>query len=207
MVICVCWSIASFIPFLFQCSPIYKAYRPWVKGKCFSLNKWLWGTTISNAIIDWMILLVPIVPLWTLNLSRMETPLVFAAFMFGSLACIASTARAALSVSLDYADFGVGSFFAVLTIFAEPMLAIISACLPFLPISRPLINAFLAFKRKVSQGSRHKATPKPDSGPSPQDSRAYIEDLSGSISLTHSRPSTITTVRPDTGERTREFVG
>ncbi|KAF2707107.1 hypothetical protein K504DRAFT_50295 [Pleomassaria siparia CBS 279.74] len=130
------WLIGAFLSFVPQCTPIIKALEPWRPGHCRKMQKWLWATSISNMIMDWLILLLPIVPLVGIR-SQLETTgrvLAVASFAFGSLACVATSARALLN-TWDYHEYATRVFLAAIATYAEPMVAIISACLPFLYIN------------------------------------------------------------------------
>ncbi|KAK8115748.1 hypothetical protein PG984_012250 [Apiospora sp. TS-2023a] len=126
------WGIAIFLTCVFQCTPIRKAWEPAVHGKCIQLVPFLWGNSVSNLIIDWMILAVPIVPVWKLHMDPAQKTLVAGSFALGSIACTASTVRAATTGSLDANDLSKSVFLSSVWTYIEPSVAIVSACLPFL---------------------------------------------------------------------------
>ncbi|KAF2263628.1 hypothetical protein CC78DRAFT_544857 [Lojkania enalia] len=147
--LCSSWFIGCLFPFVFQCRPIKKAFKPWIPGSCFDLEPWLWGNGIANNILDILILLLPIWPILRMRtLERAQKVLVMASFSMGSLACVASGLRVYSTFSLDYNDFSAGVFLASISTYAEPMLAIISACLPFLPIGHCILEFCLAVRRR-----------------------------------------------------------
>jgi hypothetical protein len=100
------WGIANFFALLFQCTPIDKAWHPEKPGHCIQFIPFLWGTSITNFIIDWLILAVPIAPVLKLRLPRTQKILVGLSFLCGSLACIASTVRSAKTAEFDPTDLG-----------------------------------------------------------------------------------------------------
>ena len=92
------WMLGSVFPFIFQCTPVRRGFDPFKTGpgSCHPMKRWLIATAYANVIMDWIILLLPIIPLFRIR-SRMDKTkkgLVFAAFALGSLACITTSARA-----------------------------------------------------------------------------------------------------------------
>ena len=79
------WGVAFFLTIVFQCTPVDKAWMPEKPGYCIPIVPFLWGNSISNFIIDWMILLVPVVPVLKLHLPMTQKILVALSFLFGSL--------------------------------------------------------------------------------------------------------------------------
>ena len=79
------WGIAVFFTCTFQCWPIEKAWKPMMPGKCINLLDYLWGNSVSNFIIDWLILAVPIVPVWKLQMGIVQKSLVAGSFALGSM--------------------------------------------------------------------------------------------------------------------------
>lgn len=79
------WGIAFFLTITFQCNPIDKAWIPEKPGHCIPIVPFLWGNSISNFIIDWMILLVPVIPVLKLQLPMKQKVLVGLSFLFGSV--------------------------------------------------------------------------------------------------------------------------
>lgn len=93
------WLLGSFLSFLFQCRPIDAAFIPQRMGSCFNVESWLLSTATSNMIIDWLILLLPILPLYRIRsrLEGVEEALIYASFGMGFIACVASSTHAVLN--------------------------------------------------------------------------------------------------------------
>ncbi|KAH7305265.1 hypothetical protein B0I35DRAFT_444256 [Stachybotrys elegans] len=125
------WGIATFFVTIFQCTPIEKAWKPMIPGTCIDLLSYLWGNSVPNFIIDWLILAIPILPVWRLQMRGVQKSLVAGSLALGSIACIASTYRGAATGTLDINDLSKSVFAASIGTFIEPNAAIISACLPF----------------------------------------------------------------------------
>ncbi|KAL5115781.1 hypothetical protein ACEQ8H_006276 [Pleosporales sp. CAS-2024a] len=83
--LCVSWGIAIFFTVVFQCSPVDKAWLPLKPGRCIELIPFLWGNSISNNLLDWSILILPIIPVWRLQMDSKQKALVICAFFLGSL--------------------------------------------------------------------------------------------------------------------------
>jgi len=125
------WLVSCLLVIIFQCWPIEKVWNPMMEGGCIDLLAFLWATSISNFVLDWLILSVPLIPIWRLQLSTVKKVFVAGSFALGSIACIASTVRAAVTGTIDPTDMSKSVFLASIWTYIEPTVAIISACLPF----------------------------------------------------------------------------
>lgn len=116
------WGIAVFFTFLFQCWPVSKAWNIQLEGSCIEFVPFLWANSVINFVIDWLVLAVPIVPVWHLQMSKVKKALVGGTIALGSLyvpaqssthgchwpssrACIGSTVRSAETSSFDFNNF------------------------------------------------------------------------------------------------------
>lgn len=80
------WFITSFFVFVFQCRPIEAAWKPLeVHGKCIDLISFIWGMSVTNFVIDWMILFLPVLPVLKLQMSLVQKALVIGSFFLGSV--------------------------------------------------------------------------------------------------------------------------
>ena len=79
------WGIAVFFTFLFQCWPISKAWNTQLGGTCIEFVPFLWANSVINFVIDWLVLAVPIVPVWHLQMNRVKKALVGGTIALGSL--------------------------------------------------------------------------------------------------------------------------
>lgn len=79
------WFLGVFFSVLFQCTPIDKAWKPMKPGHCIDVISFLWGNSISNAILDYMILLMPVGPVLSLQMGATQKCLVLLSFSLGSL--------------------------------------------------------------------------------------------------------------------------
>lgn len=79
------WFIAVFFTNIFQCNPVSKAWNPEKPGTCMNWALQVKGVGISTAVIDFVILLMPVVPVLRLQLSTVQKGLILASFGLGSL--------------------------------------------------------------------------------------------------------------------------
>jgi hypothetical protein len=82
------WFLTTLFMFMFQCQPIAAAWAPLKYhgvSKCLNFIGFIWGMSISNFILDWMILCLPIWPVLRLQMSRLQKCLVIGSFLLGSL--------------------------------------------------------------------------------------------------------------------------
>jgi hypothetical protein len=79
------WFVGVFFSVIFQCTPVDKAWKPLKPGHCIDLIAFLWGNSISNNILDYLILLLPVVPVWQLQVSKPQRVLLLGSFGLGSV--------------------------------------------------------------------------------------------------------------------------
>ena len=85
------WFFGVFFSVLFQCTPVDKSWNPTKPGHCIDLLPFLWGNSISNNIIDYLILFLPVVPVWQLQLKPLQKCLVLGSFALGSVLVLLSS--------------------------------------------------------------------------------------------------------------------
>jgi hypothetical protein len=84
-VLLISWGIGTFFTVLFRCSPIHKSWLPLRPRNCINMISFLWGHSRSNNLLDWSILLLPVIPVWKMQLEARQKTLVLGAFFLGSL--------------------------------------------------------------------------------------------------------------------------
>ena len=85
-VITVMWWISVLFSVIFQCVPVEKTWNPLMeRGHCIHLIPFLWGNSVSNFIIDLVILLLPIYPVWMLQMSKTKRLLAIGSLGLGGL--------------------------------------------------------------------------------------------------------------------------
>ena len=81
-----CWSIAIVFSNIFQCVPVEAAWiRPYPHSKCINNNASLLGTAITNVLLDVIILVLPMAPVWSLSLTVRQKITLTAIFLLGAL--------------------------------------------------------------------------------------------------------------------------
>ncbi|KAL9042705.1 MAG: hypothetical protein Q9180_000407 [Flavoplaca navasiana] len=126
------WFIGVLVTVIFECTPVSKSWQPSLPGHCINFPAFLWGNSISNTVLDYMILFLPVVPVLKLQMSTGHKALVLLAFSLGSLASISSTIRAAWTAKFDPSRMSETIFEGGIWTYIEPHAALIAACLPFL---------------------------------------------------------------------------
>ena len=82
----ICWSIAIVFSNLFQCIPVKAAWiRPYPHSKCINNNASLLGTAVTNVLLDVVILILPMAPVWSLSLTIRQKVTLTAIFLLGAL--------------------------------------------------------------------------------------------------------------------------
>ena len=85
MGVCVAWFIATLLATIFQCSPIGNAWEIalYETSKCLSYPTLVFGIELSNALIDVMILVLPLNQVRKLQMSRAKKLGVALVFLLG----------------------------------------------------------------------------------------------------------------------------
>lgn len=82
----VMWGIASFWDTIFQCLPIQASWDKSIKNaKCQTVRREALGTGISNVILDFLFLLLPIPMIWRLQVSTKIKVSLTGIFLLGGL--------------------------------------------------------------------------------------------------------------------------
>ncbi|KAK4695498.1 hypothetical protein P7C71_g2266, partial [Lecanoromycetidae sp. Uapishka_2] len=133
------WCIAIVLLNILQCIPIQAAWiRPYPHSKCLNNNTSLLGTAITNVVIDLAILVLPIEPIWRLNLTLRKKLALTTIFCIGAFICAAAMIRVWAIRNIDQTDV-TWSYVRPLTWSAvEISIGITCACLPIL---QPLLQA------------------------------------------------------------------
>ena len=80
------WCVAIVLVDLFQCVPVKAAWiRPYPHSKCMDNNASLLGTAITNVVLDFTILVLPLAPIWSLALTMRQKMTLSAIFLLGVL--------------------------------------------------------------------------------------------------------------------------
>lgn len=83
--VAVAWAIAIAVLCIFQCTPIEKAWNPFVPGHCINLRGSFIGNAVPNIITDVIILTLPVNYVWKLRTNLSQRISLTCIFLLGSL--------------------------------------------------------------------------------------------------------------------------
>ncbi|KAF2204314.1 hypothetical protein GQ43DRAFT_478314 [Delitschia confertaspora ATCC 74209] len=119
---------------IFQCNPRTKIWDPTAKGTCININQTFVATGVINVIDDFIILIIPLVWTWKLQLRLKQKIGVSLIFATGFFACLTSVMRLAMSIkSLDNPDISISLAPVSLWAVAEVSAGLVVSCLPVIP--------------------------------------------------------------------------
>ncbi|OJJ53194.1 hypothetical protein ASPSYDRAFT_62356 [Aspergillus sydowii CBS 593.65] len=149
----VAFYLANFFLKIFQCIPRSRIWDPDTPGHCININIPILVTAAINVLSDLMMLVLPIVCVWRLQMTtrrKMGISAIFAAGVFG---CFSSIMRLAVSVKdRDTKDKTYDWFSEFLWTTAEVTCGIVASSLPALPTF--FRHFFAEAKTKLSDLSR-----------------------------------------------------
>ncbi|MCJ1463094.1 hypothetical protein MMC07_001699 [Pseudocyphellaria aurata] len=143
--LCVTWLCGDVFSTIFFCSPISAAWDPELvfTNHCRDFQAFLLGITISNLLLDVIILCMPLPMIWSLKLSTSKKLEISGIFLLGSFTCIASLIRIVTIGNIREQDFAYSSQTPYLWSHLEPATAIWCACLvTYRPLFRDLCSRF-----------------------------------------------------------------
>lgn len=79
------WGIAVFFATLFQCNPIAANWDKTIPGSHCLLDHILLKMSVPNAVLDWFVLLLPIIVVWNLQVAKARKIALSAIFLVGAL--------------------------------------------------------------------------------------------------------------------------
>ena len=98
------WFLGVFPAVIFQCTPIEKTWRFSQSGHCIDGVPFLWATSISNTVLDYTILVLPILPVSRLQMRTEQKLLVLASFSLGSMSVIPN--KHIVNGAIDHSNIG-----------------------------------------------------------------------------------------------------
>ncbi|KAJ5215985.1 uncharacterized protein N7498_002392 [Penicillium cinerascens] len=91
--LCVCWLIGAWLATTFQCTPVHASWDPVPNAKCFTQWKFFTGTAAPSAVLDVIILLIPLPLLWSLHMTKAKKVMLTGLFICGYSVVILSLGR------------------------------------------------------------------------------------------------------------------
>ncbi|KAF9875567.1 integral membrane protein [Colletotrichum karsti] len=130
------WWISIVLVCVFQCTPVAKAYMPWIDGTCIDLKASFIGNAIPNILTDVAILCLPIKEVWRLQVTMVQRLSLCFMFLLGGFVLFASIYRFTTIMQFELTDTTWTLATACTWCVVECACGVISACLPTL---RPLM--------------------------------------------------------------------
>ncbi|KAF4553062.1 Hypothetical protein D9617_8g050750 [Elsinoe fawcettii] len=147
MVNVVLGATALAIATVFQCTPIRRAYDKTVPGTCINLMAFWYSHSIWHAVGDFIIFLMPVPVINTLQIPGSRKLGLISVFALGAFTCAASIMRmTTLAASSKSNDPSYGSYDATMWTEIESNTSIICACLPAL--RAPIIQLWRRMRGK-----------------------------------------------------------
>ncbi|KAF6227534.1 hypothetical protein HO173_012173 [Letharia columbiana] len=148
--------VADTLVAVFECSPIAYYWDKAIKGgSCIDQDAFYRWNGVANLLIDFSILVLPMMMVWRLNLDTRSKITLSGVFLLGTLACVASIVRVWAFNLANFDDFEYTITTAVIWTVVEQSVGIICACLPTL---RPLLSRFGLFTIKSTHVFNSKNT-------------------------------------------------
>ena len=84
---CIVWLIVEMSLNIFQCTPFSAAFQPayLFTDRCIDLQAFYWGVTVTNLLLDVVVLLLPMQVVWKLKLPNRQKITLSAIFLLGGL--------------------------------------------------------------------------------------------------------------------------
>ncbi|GJC80683.1 satratoxin biosynthesis SC1 cluster protein 4 [Colletotrichum liriopes] len=151
----IAWWIAIVFVCIFQCTPVAKAYMPFIDGTCIDLKASFIGNAIPNILTDVAILCLPIGQVWKLQVTLAQRLSLCFMFLLGGFVLFASIYRFTTIMQFQIADTTWTLATACTWCVVECACGVISACLPTLrPLMMKISSQFgsIATKYNLSGG-------------------------------------------------------
>ncbi|RDW57956.1 60S ribosomal protein L36 [Aspergillus mulundensis] len=148
--------LANFFLKVFQCVPRAKIWYPEIAGHCININIPILVTAAINVLSDLLMLCLPIICVWRLQMSTKRKLGVSAIFAAGIFGCFASIMRLEVSVRNRHTKDQTYDWYSeILWTTAEITCGILASCLPALPT---FFRHFIGKARTVLSISRTKVS-------------------------------------------------
>lgn len=77
------WMIGLILSLLLQCRPLHKSWERKIPGECYDYYLWWLSSTLSNFLLDMIVLLLPLPMLWRLQIDRSKKKYIYCVFITG----------------------------------------------------------------------------------------------------------------------------
>ncbi|KAG9641796.1 hypothetical protein KCU95_g9763, partial [Aureobasidium melanogenum] len=143
------WCCSVVFTGVFICTPIRKAWTPWLQGQCIDLVPFYYGMQIPNVVTDLLVLLLPLREVQRLDLPRQQKLGVAFTCLLWVISLVCGVVRLAVMVQLEGEgmDLTWNLIPAAIMTTIEPAVQITTACLPSL---RVLYRKYLDARKQKS---------------------------------------------------------
>jgi hypothetical protein len=93
---------ASIISLVMSCTPRERIWKPWVKGRCINRKAMGVVTAIFNAVLDLLMVALPLRVIWSLRMDRRRKLRISLVFSVGLMATACAVGRAVVSFDIIY---------------------------------------------------------------------------------------------------------
>jgi hypothetical protein len=93
---------ASIISLVVSCTPRERIWKPWVKGRCINRKAMGVVTAIFNAVLDLLMVALPLRVIWSLRIDRRRKLRISLVFSVGLMATACAVGRAVVSFDIIY---------------------------------------------------------------------------------------------------------
>ncbi|KAI1439037.1 hypothetical protein GGR50DRAFT_219995 [Xylaria sp. CBS 124048] len=94
------WLVAAIISTIFQCTPIAKAWNPFLPGTCIDTSSWYLATAALSVVVDFYILLLPVPEIWALKIKVSRRIWLLSAFFLAYSVIVISIGRLISTIRL-----------------------------------------------------------------------------------------------------------
>ncbi|KAL8974748.1 MAG: hypothetical protein Q9197_001010 [Variospora fuerteventurae] len=150
MGIVIAYFIGSVLSLIFQCAPIDKYWNREKPGSCVNGDVVLIVPGAINAVLNFLIIALPIPLLWKLRTTVSQKSVLTGIFVCAGFVCIISIIRLVVLSRLHHADVTWNFVNSAIWSTAEPCMGVVSACIPSL---RPLVALITRGTHKVRSQS------------------------------------------------------
>ncbi|KAF2233364.1 hypothetical protein EV356DRAFT_568024 [Viridothelium virens] len=176
MALCLVCMTAFILEEFLICRPLRFYWNKQIDGKCGNEQLAYLIPGVINTALDLVIFAMPLPILWNLNMPLRKKISTAGIFSVGLGICLVAGVRLKYVLEIDYNDFTYTIWYFAILGPLEPMLGIISACLPMLPpvFSKLSNGRIMAWTRRSVTGSGGATKAKQQPGSSLSTTRTYL---------------------------------
>jgi hypothetical protein len=79
----VAWEVFAIFSAIFQCTPVYKAWRPLDSGHCINYYAWFIAMAVTSLLLDFVVLVLPMPMVFAMSMTLSRKLFVILIFIFG----------------------------------------------------------------------------------------------------------------------------